>query len=450
MTVMRFRCRPRLVSLWVALLVTWGCKERKVAPPPRVVKPVSPTVATRMESAALLVVDGHGTASIVCLPDEAKPSSLFPGIEIAALLDLTSYQGSLWVAALIGPLVGPSPRPSGTLMLLSPDKPPRRLGNDVRYARFSPTGDALVFESVTRSHVGGGIIGLRSKSRWFDLVSGNVGEVGDFADPRWEADGRHVRATQLLTRLREQRGQVRARISANRIRYDRNSKSATVVGPGSSQVPAPRGNAVVLSDEPEVSGLTERCSGRLEDGVGGTFAVAGTFCQGWADERELRWSPDGRYLAFPAFPSTPENVMGTDHGLFIDIVSVSGERHPALPALLAQRQHDPAEQTRTSARRFTWLDWAPSAERLAVEDSDNEVWLYDLVQLNVAKVVQGRQPVWSPGGDYLVLLSPQATHDQPREAMVLVRGSAGSKISLGVVRDVHWLAPGTCGKKKPE
>jgi hypothetical protein len=402
------------------------------------------------ERAALLLVDEEGAAKILCLPERGPPRDLFAGVRLRQLLDVAGGSGGPRVAALLPGRT--AKEPWGPLVLLTADAAPRTMAVDARTARFSPGGDALAFQSSKREVAGGGALVEVSRLRVLDLASGEVVDLGEAVDPLWEADGKHLRATGLVRTIEDRRTRVAVRWRSLRLRWDRESMVATAVGRGSAQLPAPSGAALAWSDDERTALLPSYCAVRAGRG-GYQHAIVGPFCMGIADDRGVRWSPDGRWLAFPQ-PESARREGGavTCH---LDVVSVEGGRDPALTALY--KRIDPAQQRLATAPGSVWIDWSPVRRSLVVQDGAGDLRRFDLEDNSVSQLGKGEKPMWSPGGGYLLALavgqgtadgrapSPRRTGELPVSAFLLSGSSASARIELGPVRDARWLPATACG-----
>jgi len=413
-----------------------------------------PPAAAQTEPAALLLVDKDGGAKILCLPDRDQPRALWPGAKLLQVMDAIAKDGSATVAALTGPPGGTIESPGGELVLFAPGASPRKLAKGTRLARFSPGGDALLFQSTTRERVSGGAVVEDDKSYVLDLTSGAIDDLGEAVDALWEADGKHVRATRLTKNLDEHGTTTGSRRTSIRIRWDRESKTAAGVGPGSAQIPAPHGAAVAWSADQRNSLPPSHCAVQLGPGGWHQHPIVGPFCMGIADDRGVRWSPDGQWLAF-ARPG-PKRGEGKPESFFVDVVGILGGRHPAMSALL--KQVDPDEVAIAAGPGTPWMDWSPSQRFLALQDGAGDLRIYDLENRRISFLGKGERPTWSPGGGYLLVLSfvqsPAASGASARnrtdgsaaEAFVLPGGSRAASLALGQVRDICWLPAAACAK----
>jgi WD40-like Beta Propeller Repeat len=448
------RLPHRCSSACVVALFAWCCRERGVAEE-TVARPMSATqpmpapsaMATPGETAALMAIDAVGATMITCLPSRKVQADVFRGTPLLEILDTTTANGKPLVAALAAPMRGRSRAAEGRLVLLAPGAPPRSIAEGIHVARFSPQGDALLVESRARKHVGGGALGTLSSSRVVDLGNGQGADIGDYADPRWEADGQHVRATRLLAKLKDRRTHVTGQWSLVRVRWARATGAVVVLGPGGAQLPAPRGTAATWSDEPLRSPLLDRCHLSLGHGPVHQHPATGPVCQGIVDDRAMRWSPDGHWLAFASYPSSPGNPRGTDLPAFFNIVASSGEPHPAMALLKPIAEPTHGTRARRANVGYPWLDWSPSQRHLVAQDSDERLWLYDLVTAGVTPLGDGRRPTWSPQGEYLLVRAPAANRQgaaTTADAFVLPQGSVAGKIVFGAVKDIRWISPFVC------
>jgi hypothetical protein len=288
----------------------------------------------------------------------------------------------------------------------------------------------------------------------FELATGKLTELGALVDPLWEFDGKHLCATRLRT-ASEEHGAQAAPWTSLRVRWDRDSGNVTVAGPGSAQIPAPVGAAVAWSERQRGTMAPSQCVVRISRRGGVPHSIVGRFCLGIADDRSVRWSPDGRWLAFPH----PGPVPGQPQpgGFFVDVVGVEGGRYPALSALHA-RAH-PEQLAIVTAPGSVWFDWSPSGRLLALQDGANDLRVYDFEAYGTVLLGKGQRPMWSPGGAYLLIQAAgqvTATNGIPPrqrsqdgegsavEAFVLPGSAPSARIDLGLVRDARWLPAQVC------
>lgn len=372
-----------------------------------------------------MLVDVAGGAQVRCLPGGKPARALFPGVEIREVLDVAWWNDAPVLAAVLAG-GGTEPRAS-SLALLVPGAAPRAVAEAVRAARFSPSGDALVIEIVARPVTPAGDAADGNESLVLELGSGRVSRLGSLVDPRWEASGQHLRATRRM-------GDARAHGSSVRARWHRRDQKTEVWGRGSAQLPAPAGTAVAWSEDAWTGDARSHCAVRLGTG-GHQHPIVGPFCGGVADERGVRWSPDGRWLAFPRPGPVPgERRTGTH---FIDVVGVEGGRDPKLSALFARV--GPAAAAIAGPPGGLWLDWAPSGRFLAVQDGAGELRVYDLAAGGISRLGAGRAPTFSPEGGYLLV------HADER-AFVLPGASHAARVDLGAVTSARWLPAAACGE----
>lgn len=444
------RCSWLRFLIVLGLLLVWGCRGRTTArradAGPTVVRQALP------ESTALLLVDGDGAARLRCLPAGGPPRELFAGAELLHVFDATWTNGGVVAAALVARVGGRQREPGGGLALLAPGSPPRIVANGARMARFSPNGDALVFETVARRHVGGGAVVEVGGSHVLELATGQVTELGELVDPRWEADGKRLRATRLTKAIEDRGARTAVRSTSFRVRWERESGTIETWGRGSAQIPAPLGTAVAWSEDQSGALAPSHCAVRLGRG-GHQHPIVGPFCKGVADDRGARWSLDGRWLAFPRPGPVPgERKPGT---FFIDVVGIEGGRHPALSGLYARV--GPGQAGIAGAPGTVWLDWSPSGRALAVQDGADDLRVYDFEAQAIAGMGKGVKPRWSPGGGYLLVLAPgptaadggrgQPTCGSAAPAFVLRGASRATRLELGSVRDVRWLPAAACARQ---
>jgi hypothetical protein len=433
----------------LALAMMLGACRGRTPPAPTI--DWKPGVDASAETAALLVLDKDGMAKVVCLPGRKQVRQLFPGVALGGILDVSWKAGPVvagWTAASAD-----ADRSSGDeFVLLAPHGGPRRLAKGVRTARFSPDAAALAYEVVQPRNTGVGV--APATSYVLELATGKVTELGALADPLWEADGKHLRATRLRTSS-DDRGAPAVHWTSLRARWDRESGTTTMDGPGSAQIPAPVGRAVAWSEDQRSTVAPSQCVVLLNRLGGVTHSIVGRFCMGIADDRGVRWSPDGRWLAFPH----PGPVPGQRKpgGFFVDVVGIEGGRYPALSALHARAR--PEQLAIVTAPGAVWFDWSPSGRFLALSDGASDLRVYDFEAYGMAFLGKGQRPMWSPGGAYLLILAagqaaamngiPASQRSQDSEgaaleAFVLSGVAPAARIDLGLVRDVRWLPAQAC------
>ena len=437
----------------LGLLLGWGCRGRTTVGRPDAGATVV-RQAAQPESAALLLVDSDGAAKLLCLPAGGQPRELFAGAELLRVFDATWRNGGAVAAALVARPGGKPRVVGGELALLSTGSSPRSLASGARMARFSPNGDALAFETAARKHVGGGAVVEVGSSHVLDLAAGKVTELGELVDSRWEADGKGLRATRLTKTIEDRGARTAVRWTSFRVRWERESGTIETWGRGSAQIPAPVGTAVAWSeDQPGALGPSH-CAVRLGRG-GHQHPIVGPFCMGVADDRGVRWSTDGRWLAFPRPGPVPgERKPGT---FFIDVVGIEGGRYPALSGLYARV--GPGQVGMAGAPGTVWLDWSPAGSALAVQDGADDLRVYDFESQAISPVGKGTKPMWSPGGAYLLVLAAgemtataappsQRADGSAAQAFVLPGASRAARIELGPVRDVRWLPAAACAGQR--
>ncbi len=400
---------------WLVLVfLLAGCRERLIQVPIDWQAPMP-------ENAALLLLDHQGTATRVCLPGQAGPRPIFAGLAVRHILDI-AWNGGPWLAGLA---LTPDDAGANELVLASPSGQTRKLGQGVVSARFSPDGTALAFHIRKTSPA-------LDTSYVLDLAADQLSELPASVDPRWEADGQHLRAT--LLRADPLGGPPRSL----RVRWDRQSQHTTLLGPGSAQIPAPRGAAVAWSADQRSPNAPTSCVVRMGSAgaVQVPHKVQGDFCLGIADDRSVRWSSDGQYLAFPHPGPVPG---GNDPSKsFVDVVIPAGGRLSVLMSL--HRQVGPAVSDIAVAPESVWFDWSPSQRFLAIQDGLGDLRVYDFEAQGIAGLGKGGQPQWSPGGAYLLIMSSDSTS----HAWVLPGISATTRIDLGPAREARWLPAQAC------
>jgi len=285
-----------------------------------------------------------------------------------------------------------------------------------------------------------------------NLTIGKATQLGALADPLWDGDGRHLRATYVRNTSQRGRGSTASPWTSLRAFWDRESGAVDTVGPGSAQIPAPAGVGIAWSDEQRSSVAPSQCRVFLVPQGGARHSVVGKFCMGVADDRAVRWSSDGRWLAFPH----PGPVPGQQNpgGFFVDVVGIPGGRFPALSAL--QDRARPEQLAIAVAPGSMWFDWSPSGRFLAMHDGASDLRVYDFDGQGISVLGKGQRPMWSPGGAYLLIFSAGAAsepNDTPprwnarasaRETFALSGIAPGARIALGKLRDARWLPAMAC------
>jgi hypothetical protein len=405
--------------------------------------------------AALLLTDVEGRMRIRCLhgSDEREVSGGTKAF-VESVLDASWLADGLHVVANVS---GRHGAPS-TLTLFGPDGASQRFDSGVKEARFSGEANALLFEAVTPRHVGGGNVADISTTKLVDLSNGALTTVGDLADPRWEADGKSILATRLDRRLEETPTTLYLRWRVSRVRWERSSQSTSVLGQGDAQIPSRRVGAIAWRDAAErpamhASPAGDRCA--LTVGTPGgmhAFSVEGRLCFGFADDRAIRFSPDGKWLAFasfdgpvPASGTVPVGDEKSDPPMFLRLVAPSGGAHPAaqsvrardIEARLSDKEVDPA----SLRGGYRWLDWSPSSTAIVAEGPDGAVSIFDLTAGTRSAAGVGRAPTFDPGGDHVLIMR---TTTSGEEALVIHREAGDQRETLGRVRDARWLATRAC------
>ncbi len=408
----------RWPALAIAVLLA-ACRGRSLSAP---TADWNPRPGARAEAAALLLLDKDGMAKVTCLPARAGPRQLLRGIALRRILDV-SWNGGPLLAGSAAAAGDKEQSSIGELVLLGPRGEPRRLAKDVQSARFSPDAGALAYEVAQPSTAG---VSLPT-TYVLELATDKVTRLSGFADPLWEADGKHLRATQLRAAGEAGRTSEAHWISL-RARWDRESGASTIDGRGSAQIPAPVGEAVAWSEEQRSAMAPSQCAVFLRRQGGVKHSIVGRFCAGIADDRSVRWSPDGQWLAFP-HPG-PASSRHTPGAFFVDVVGIQGGRYPALSELRAQAR--PAELALAVSPGAVSFDWSPSGRFLALSDGADDLRLYDFEAHGTSALGKGQGPMWSPGGGYLLILASG-------QAVVLSGVTSGAGIVLGPARDARWL-----------
>jgi hypothetical protein len=373
---------------------------------------------------------------------------------IESLFDAVWLADGLHVAANVAGRAGVP----GTLALLGPDGAWRRLDSGVRWARFSAEANAVLFEVVAPRYVGGGIAAPGSTTKVVDLSSGAVTTVGELVDPRWEGDGKAVLATRLDPKLKDALHSVRLRWGVSRVRWDRLSRIASILGQGDAQIPSPRADAIAWRDAAERPAMPaysagDRCA--LTVGAGAathTFPVEGRLCLGSADDRSVRFSPNGQWLAFgsfdgpvPASGAVPVGDGKSDPPMFLRLVSPSGGAHPAAASVRARdleaRQSAKKLDVESMRGGYRWLDWSPAGTAIVAEGPDGAVSIFDLTTGTRSAAGAGRAPTFDGRGEHVLILTATGAGE---EAVIIHREAGDKRETLGRVRDARWLATGAC------
>jgi hypothetical protein len=182
------------------------------------------------------------------------------------------------------------------------------------------------------------------------------------------------------------------------------------------------------------------------------FPVEARLCLGFADDRAVRFSPDGKWLAFASFdgriPTTGAVPVGdgrSDPPMFLRLVSPSGGAHPGAQSVRARdleaRQSDKKVDPAAMRGGYRWLDWSPANTAIVAEGPDGELAIFDLTSGTRRSAGPGRAPTFDPGGDHVLVMSPIASGEG---ALVIHREAGDQRESFGRVRDARWLATGAC------
>jgi len=379
---------------------------------------------TPAEIASLLLLDGAGVGKVVCFPTGREVGQALSGMEFERVLDVAWKGGVLAAGWPAHPKDGDGSRHD--LELALPNGKTQVLATGVRTARFSPDASALAYE-VSKTVKGR----LLPTSYVFEVGTGKMIELGALTDPLWEHDSKHLRATMLREVGEAQR--------SLRVRWDREAGALTIDGPGSGQIPPPVGDAVAWSEARRGDSERTQCTVYLDARGGVRHSVVGRTCTGVADDRAIRWAPDGHWLAF-AHPQ-PGPAGHPLENVFVDVVGIEGGRSPALSALRTRVRSD--QLLMAFAPEPVWFDWSPSGRLLAVSDGSGEIRVYDFEAKALASLGNGQRPTWSPGGTYLSIL---AGSDVARSAFVLAGARPGDRIGLGEARDARWLPAEACSR----
>ncbi|HEX7598203.1 MAG TPA: hypothetical protein VF518_08315, partial [Polyangia bacterium] len=218
------------------------------------------------EAAALLLLSKDGMVKVVCLPGPTQERQLFPGVALGRILDV-SWKGRLMVAGWAAAPDDADQSSGDELVLLVPHGGPRRLAKGVRSARFSPDAVALAYEVAQ--------LGVAQPTSYvLELATDNVTKLGALADPLWDAGGKHL----LATRVRAASEEGRVHWTSLRVRWERESGTVAIDGPGSAQIPAPVGEAVAWTEEPRSTVTRKQCAVLLSRRGGVRHSIVGRFC----------------------------------------------------------------------------------------------------------------------------------------------------------------------------
>jgi WD40-like Beta Propeller Repeat len=389
----------------------------------------------RAEAAALLVLDQNGTPSLVCLPSRRQVRLPFSQVALRRILDVSWKDGPM-VAGWASGSDNAKQSSGGELVLLSAHSDSRVVAQRVRTARFSPDGSALAYEVAELQKDGASV--APAMSYVLELATGKLAELGASADPLWEADSKHLRVTGLRT-ANEEREAAPGHWTSLRARWDRESGIVEAYGRGSAQIPAPTGTAVAWSADQRITVAPSHCVVLLGRSGMVPHSIVGPFCMGRADDRGVRWSPDGKWLAFPREGPVHDTKP---RGLIIDVVSVEGGRFPALSALYGRVNAD--QLAIATAPGSVWFDWSPSGRFLAMNDGASDLRVYDFEAQGIAFLGKGQRPLWSPGGAYLFIVASLRQDAEVAQASVLSGVAPTARIDLGQVRDARWLPAQAC------
>jgi len=417
----------------------------------------TPSGVRDVRTTALLLTDSKGGMRIQCLHGGARrPISTPAKALVESIFDASRLKDGLYIAANVERRAGAP----GTLALLGPTGGWRRLDSGVRWAQFSADANSLAFEATALKHVGGGVMALESATKLIDLSSGALTTIGELSDPRWTVDGETILATRLDRQVDEAPRGFHVHAKVSRIRWDRRSSRISVLGQGDAQIPSPHPDAVAWRDSAQRLPLPafpegDRCA--LTVGIAGAahaFPVEGPLCLGSADDRSVRFSPDGKWLAFSSFdgPAPTGNVPAgdgkSDPPMFLRIVSPSGGSHPAAEGLRERELEARSMAKRidpVSMRRgYRWLDWSPSNTTIVAEGPDGSLSVFDLTQGTRTPAGKGRSPTFDERGEHILVLSPSGAKE---EAFVIHREANDKRETLGHLRDARWVPAIACGQE---
>lgn len=166
-------------------------------------------------------------------------------------------------------------------------------------------------------------------------------------------------------------------------------------------------------------------------------SAVGPFCQGKVDDRSVRWSPDGTWLAFTSIARDEADAAAPTTEL--DVWSLSGVRHPAIATLGRPPRHE----------SLRWIDWSASGRYLVAENAARQIWLYDLQEAHATVHGHGSRPQWSPAGAYLLVRDPvgEEAADGVTEMRLLPGpGTRATLPALERARDAAWAPASVCAK----
>jgi Tol biopolymer transport system component len=123
------------------------------------------------------------------------------------------------------------------------------------------------------------------------------------------------------------------------------------------------------------------------------------------DTARPRWSPDGRWLAFEAYPV--EGSAGGDDVSYVDLwVTQADGTQPRLLVDATKTQGDGSDASQSGA---AW-SWAPNGQSIAFEWPAHRalnVAIVDVLTGKIRLLTYGGQPSWSPDGRHLVFVHSQ-------------------------------------------
>jgi hypothetical protein len=176
---------------------------------------------------------------------------------------------------------------------------------------------------------------------------------------------------------------------------------------------------------------------------------------GFADDRAIRFSPDGRWLAFASFdgPVPASGVVPVGDGksdppMFLRLVSPSGAAHPAAQSVRARdieaRQSEKKVGPASMRGGYRSLYWSPTSTAIVAEGPDGALSIFELTKGTRSAAGVGRAPTFDPRGEHVLVIGMTGSGE---EALVIHREVGDKRETLGRVRDARWLATSACEGK---
>jgi TolB protein len=170
------------------------------------------------------------------------------------------------------------------------------------------------------------------------------------------------------------------------------------LGPGWNPSWSPDGTKLAFA-----FGTTGSVSGvSVPDLAGGTYNVN---IPDDFDVGRPRWSPDGRWVAFEAYPV--QGSAGGDDVDYVDLWVAQADGTP--PRLLVDATKTPGNGSGASQSGAAW-SWSPDSQSIAFEWPAHRalnVAIVDVQTGAIRIVTHGGQPSWSPDGRHLVFVHAQ-------------------------------------------